>query len=225
MARMDQPIPEQFYRDARNFMVDCQIRPNNITDQRLLAAMRRLPREKFLPPALAPRAYFDEDVELGGGRLMIAPLALAQLVQLARPISGERALVIAAGTGYGAALVAACGAETWALEEDEALRAIAATALDAYEPRVHLAKGKLPEGLPGYAPFDLILLEGGVERLPAQFIAQLQVDGRMVTVLHEGGIGRAVIARPSPTGFAYRTVTDCRARLLASFRHQPDFVF
>ncbi len=225
MARMDQPIPEAFYREARNFMVDCQIRPNNITDQRLLAAMRRLPREKFLPPALASRAYFDEDIELGHGRLMMAPLAIAQLVQLARPLSGERALVIAAGTGYGAALVAACGAETWALEEDQALHALAVAALAVHEPRVHLATGLLAKGLPGYAPFDLILLEGGVDRLPAQFVAQLQVDGRMVTVLHERGLGRAVIARPSPTGFAYRAIADCRARLLAAFRHEADFVF
>jgi protein-L-isoaspartate(D-aspartate) O-methyltransferase len=225
MPRIDQPVPEQYYREARSLMVDCQVRPNNITDQRLLAAMRNLPREKFLPPALAWRAYHDEDVELPQGRVMIAPLAIAQLVQLARPLAGERALVIAAGTGYGAALVAACGAETWALEEDQSLRALAGSALGAYEPRVHLAAGPLTEGLPGYAPFDLILLEGGVERLPVQFAAQLQVDGRLVTVLHERGLGRAVIARPGPAGFAYRAVADCRARLLASFSRKPDFVF
>jgi protein-L-isoaspartate(D-aspartate) O-methyltransferase len=225
MSRIDRPVPEQFYREARNLMVDCQVRPSNITDQRLLTAMRGLPREKFLPPALAWRAYHDADVELPHGRVMITPLAIAQLVQLARPVAGERALVIGAGTGYGAALVAACGAETWALEEDDSLRAIAAAALASYEPRVHLAAGKLAEGLPGYAPFDLILLEGGVERLPTQCIAQLQVDGRLVTVLHERGIGRAVIARPGPAGFAYRSVADCHAPLLASFHHKPDFVF
>src|SRR6476619_4897977 len=105
------------FADARNHMVDRQIRPTKVTDPRIIAAMRRLPRERFLPPRLASLAYADEDVPLGEGRVLIEPAVIARLVQLAAIATGERALVVAAGTGYGAALLAACGARVTALED------------------------------------------------------------------------------------------------------------
>lgn len=225
MLAQDRRISDQFFSEARVWMVEGQVRPNNIRDPRLIAAMRLLPREQFLPPECAGRAYFDDEVKLAHGRAMPSPLTIARLVQIALPRVGERALVVGAGTGYGAALVAACGAETWALEEDDELRAIAARALAAHAPGVHLAAGKLTEGLPSEAPFDLILIEGCIVRLPTQFGRQLQVDGRLVTVLQERGLGRAVIAQPNTNGFAHRALADCRAPLLASFQPAPDFVF
>src|SRR5487761_533200 len=92
------------FADARARMVDSQVRPNKVTDPRILHAMRTLPRERFLPPALAPLAYSDDDVPLGGGRVMLAPMVIARLVQLLGLQPGERALVVAAGPGYGTAL-------------------------------------------------------------------------------------------------------------------------
>jgi protein-L-isoaspartate(D-aspartate) O-methyltransferase len=104
---MDRPITD--YTAARNLMVDGQVRPNKVYDPRIIAAMRRLPRERFVPPALAARAYADEDVNLGNGRALMEPMVIARLVQMAAVRPGERALVVASGTGYGAALLAACG--------------------------------------------------------------------------------------------------------------------
>src|SRR5271165_2368723 len=83
---------------ARALMVDGQIRPNKVTDPRILAAVGTLPRERFLPPHLAPLAYVDAGVELGGGRYLTEPLAIARLVQLAEPVAAERALLVGAGT-------------------------------------------------------------------------------------------------------------------------------
>ena len=120
-------------------MVDSQIRPNKVSDPRVLAAMRHIPRERFLPSRLAVLAYADEDVPLGNGRALMEPMVLARLVQLAAPTAGEKALVVAAGTGYGSALLAACGAQVTALEEDEALLAIAGPALADIAPAVALA--------------------------------------------------------------------------------------
>ena len=94
---MDRPILD--FAEARNRMVNSQIRPNKVTDPRIIAAMRRLPRELFLPSQLASRAYVDEDVPLGGGRYLIEPMVIARLVQLAAARAGERALVVAAGAG------------------------------------------------------------------------------------------------------------------------------
>jgi protein-L-isoaspartate(D-aspartate) O-methyltransferase len=225
MLAKDQRISDQFFSQARAYMVEGQVRPNNVTDPRLIAAMRLLPRERFLPPECAREAYFDTDVRLPNGRVMLSPLTMARLVQFALPRPGERALVVGAGTGYGAALVSACGAETWALEEDEGLRAIAAEALAAHAPNVHLAAGRLIEGLPGQAPFDLILIEGCVVRLPTQFARQLQVDGKLVTVLQERGLGRIVVAQPNTNGFAHRSMADSEAPLLPAFEPEPGFVF
>ncbi len=107
-------------------MVDSQIRPNKVNDPRILEAMRRLPRERFVPETAAAMAYVDEDVPLGNGRFLMEPMVIARLIQTTRPLPGEAALVVGAGTGYGAALLAACGARVTALEDDPALIAIAA---------------------------------------------------------------------------------------------------
>ncbi len=106
---------------ARDHMVDSQIRPNRIVDPRIIRAMRTLPRERFLPPELASQAYIDEDLPLPGGRTFMEPLVLARLIQLARVRNGERVLVVGAGAGYGAAVLAACGAAVTALESDAKL--------------------------------------------------------------------------------------------------------
>ena len=90
----------QAFAEARNRMVDSQIRPNKVTDPRIITAMRQLPRERFLPADLAPLAYADEDVPLGKGRVLLEPTVIARLVQLTSVVAGERALVVAAGTGY-----------------------------------------------------------------------------------------------------------------------------
>ena len=83
------------FAEARNRMVDSQVRPNRVIDPRITGAMRRLPRERFLPPGLASLAYADEDVPLGNGRVLMQPMAIARLVQLAAPMRGEQALVVA----------------------------------------------------------------------------------------------------------------------------------
>jgi protein-L-isoaspartate(D-aspartate) O-methyltransferase len=122
------------YADARKRMVDGQLRPNRVTDPRVLDAMRDLPREEFLPAAVRARAYSDEDVPLPGGRTMVEPMVIARLAQTAAVRPGDRALVVCAGTGYGAAVLARCGARVIAIETDTALAAIAGRALAATLP-------------------------------------------------------------------------------------------
>ncbi len=215
------------FTDARNRMVDSQIRPNKVTDPRILSAMRRLPREAFLPAALAPRAYADEDVPLGAGRVLMAPMALARLIQLAEPRAGERALVIAAGPGYGAAVLAACGARVTALEDDPALHDLAEAALVAHAPAVELLRAAPAAGWPSGAPYDLILIEGAVAALPDALAAQLRAaGGRLVTVRQvPGGVGQAVLAEPNAGRLQARPVFDCATAVLPAFRAVPGFVF
>jgi protein-L-isoaspartate(D-aspartate) O-methyltransferase len=225
---MDQPFFD--YAAARNNMVDSQVRPNKVTDPRLLDAMRTLPREQFVPPWLAALAYIDEDIPLGAGRVLTEPMVVARLVQLARGRPGERALVIGAGTGYGAALMAACGCDVTALEEDKALITIALRVLPRLAPTVRVVEGQLSAGLMQGAPWDIVLIEGAVGEIPSALAGQIGPGGRLVTVLAgSGGAGRAVLAEPTGTPEAprlrAREIFDCNTPLLPSLRPVPTFVF
>lgn len=224
----DGAAPEQDFVQARSHMVDGQVRPNKVSDPRILDAMRRLPRERFVPSALAQFAYIDEDVPLGRGRFLVEPMVIARLVQMLRAKPGQSALVVAAGTGYGAALLAACGARVTALEEDEALLAIAGAILPAAAPSVILVSGPLAAGWPGGTPYDCILIEGAVEEIPAVLGEQLRPGGRLATVLRQpGGSGRGVLAERSGQTTLLRAVPefDCNTPVLPALRPVAAFTF
>ena len=217
----------RLFAEARSRMVDGQVRPNKVTDPRIIAAMRQLPRERFVPPALAPLAYADEDVPLGEHRVLIAPAVIARLVQLTAVAPGERTLVVAAGTGYGAALLAACGARVTALEEAGSLQEIAHAALAELAPSVNLVAGPLSSGWPPGAPYDVILVEGAVREIPQAIGEQLrQQTGRLVTVYTgNGGVGQAVLAETSAAGLRTRPMFDCTTPVLPGLTQSPRFVF
>ena len=220
-------MSDDLLAEARNRMVDSQVRPNRVIDPRIINAMRRLPRERFLPSAQAPLAYIDEDIPLGRGRVLMEPMVLARLVQMARPQPGERVLVVAAGTGYGAAVLAACGAEVTALEEDEALLAIARRVLPEFAPRVALVQGPLAAGWSSGAPWDVIMVEGAVREIPPAIEGQVRTEsGRLVTVLRRPGVtGRAVLAEPSSIGLRAQPEFDCATPLLPPLEPTPAFTF
>ncbi len=216
---------------ARNLMVDGQVRPNKVYDPRVLLAMRTLPRERFLPPNLAPLAYADEDVPLGGGRFLMQPMVIARLLQAASVRAGERCLVVAAGSGYGAALLAACEAKVTAAEEDPALLALAREVLPSYAPGVTVVEAKLTEGYPAAAPYDLVLIEGAAEEFPAAIVQQLSPTGRLIgirSVARATGAGRscqAVVGERVGSGLSLQPLFDCGVPVLPGFNRVPGFVF
>jgi len=224
---MDVAAPIDPFADPRNRMVDSQIRPNKVTDPRILTAMRTIPRERFLPPALAPLAYADKDVPLGDGRVLMEPMLTARLIQLIAPVAGERALVVAAGVGYGAAVLAACGVRVIALEENDTLLAVARTALAAISPGVNLVTGKLAAGWPMDAPYDIVLIEGAVAAPPAAIVAQLrQETGRLVTVIRgAAGPGHAVRGEATQAGMQLRPEFDCATPPIPALLPAPAFTF
>ena len=213
------------YEDARRRMVDGQIRPNKVTDPRLLEAMRELPRERFLPPALRARAYIDEDVPLPGGRALMEPMVLARLVQLLAPRAGDRALVVGAGTGYGAAVLARMGAAVTALEEDAALAAIAREAFAACLPPAAI---RLEDRLPPLdgERFDTILVEGEVPAVPEEVSGLLAEGGRLSAVVGGGRRNStAVLGQRLGGAFTVTPVFDCAVAPLPAFAPPARFVF
>ena len=211
---------------ARTMMVDSQVRPNKVVDARIIAAMRTLPREDFLPASLAARAYADTDVPLGRGRVMPEPMVIARMIQLAGLCAGERVLVVGAGTGYGAAVMAACGAAVTALEDDAELLRLARPALARHAPSVDLVEGGLALGWAHAAPYDCVLIEGAVEALPEAIAAQVDPRGRLVMArTHGARMAQVVIGRPSGAGLSFVASFDCALETLACLRKPPAFVF
>jgi len=221
------PPAADLFAEARACMVNSQVRPNRVNDPRIIAAMRRIPRERFLPEAARHLAYVDEDVPLGNGRFLIEPMVFARMLQAAALRAQERVLVIAAGAGYGAAVLDACGGTVFALEEDPDLIRLAHAVLPAEAPGVTLVTGPLAAGCPNEGPFDLILIEGAVPEVPAALANQLTPHtGRLIGIV--GGAGRtahAIMGEKTPAGLRSYTLFDCGTPMLPSLRKAPAFEF
>ena len=212
---------------ARRNMIDSQLRPNRVTDARLLAAVGELPRERFLPEAMRAVAYSDEDVPLGNGRYLMEPMVLARLIQTLQTVPDDRALVIASGRGYGAALLARLAASVVAVESDPLLAAAAEqTAKELGIDGIRQTVGPLEEGArPG--PYDVILIEGAVQLVPQAIFDQLADGGRLTTVVAgpPGALGVAELFVKEGGAISRRALFDAGTPSLPGFAPPPRFTF
>ncbi len=218
---------QEFLSDARKRMVDSQLRPNKISDPRLIDAMRHLPRERFLPAGRTALAYADDNIPLGDGRVLMQPMVLARLAQASVPLGGETILVVGAGTGYSAALFAALGCVVTALEAPGPLADHAMTTLAAVAPGVRVVTGPLEAGWTAGAPYDIILIDGAVPEIPPAISDLLNnVTGRLITILDGGDrTGRAIRAEPTGAGLSVIALFDARCAMLPAFALKPGFAF
>jgi protein-L-isoaspartate(D-aspartate) O-methyltransferase len=211
---------------ARRHMVDGQIRIADVTNPSLIAAMSALPRELFVPQALAAQAYRDGDVPLGHDRVLLRPMVLAKLIQGADLRAGQRVLDVGCGTGYSSAVLAHMGAAVVALEENADLVCRAQSALAAAgAPQITLVTGPLAQGWVAGAPYDLILVNGAIEIVPDGLGAQLKPSGRLAAVFGRGPAAKAMIYRLVEGKLAGRPIFDAGAPLLPGFVAPPAFVF
>ena len=216
---------------ARLNMVESQVRPNGITDRRIIAAIETVPREFYVPENRRALAYMDEDVALEasdhseGPRALIEVMAFARMLQHAAIKSTDKVLVVGAETGYGAAVICQMAASVVALECDKVL---------AHRARAHLAdrsnvtmlEGPLAAGAPAQQPFDVILLEGRAEDVPQTLLDQLADDGRLVAVVGETDIAQACVYSRSGGTIAVRQVFDASVTALPGLKKKrPAFVF
>jgi len=217
------------YAEARRRMVDGQVKPNRVTDPRILRAMQEVPRELFVPPSLKVRALADEDLALGGGRVLLQPMVIAKLLQLAEPSPADRVLLLASGTGYGAALLAHMGCQVVAVEDDKALLDIAGPALAASElpaGAIRQEQGDPATGFPAGAPYDLILIEGAVPSVPPVLVEQLNEGGRLVAIRRAPGeVGTAILGRRVAGHLSIAQAFDMRGTLIPAFAPKTGFQF
>ncbi len=215
------------FATARLNMVESQSRTNKVTDPHLLDAFETTPRERFVPEPLRGIAYIDEDVALGGERFVMEPMVLARLLQAARPGPGDVALDLGCGSGYATAILSRLVATVVALEVDAALAAAANQTLEELEiDNAVVVEGRLAEGYPKQAPYNVILLNGAVSEVPLAIADQLAEGGRLVTVVSVGaGLGRATLMRRDSGVISSRILCDASVPVLPGFEAAPGFVF
>lgn len=213
--------------DARINMIEGQLRPNKVTDERVIDAFTRIRRERFVPLPLRALAYLDDDLPLGGGRYLMKPMVAARLLQAATVQPKDVALVVGAGVGYEAAVLSLLARSVVALEENAELARIGRSALvDHRIAAVSYVEAPLALGHRPRSPYDVILFGGAVAAVPPEIGGQLAEGGRLVVVLrpHEC-VGRATLIGRTGGVLASRAIFDAATPLLPGFAAKPGFVF
>ncbi len=206
-------------------MVDTQVRPADVTKFPIIEAMLHVRREDFVPPGRREAAYVGENLNIGGGRVMLDPRTLAKMLDGLDIQPGERILDLGAGYGYASAVLARLGGRVVGLEDDPTRAAAAVLALTADEAGdVVIETGSLAIGAPGHAPFDVILVEGAVEVVPEAILAQLAPEGRIAAIFAEGSLGTVRIGHESAGTVYWRSVFHAGAPVLPGFARNAAFV-
>ncbi len=213
-------MTEQNYEQMRRAMVASQLRTTAVNDPRVVAAMGKVARERFVPAAQASLAYLDKTLPIANGRGMASPMVVGRLLTEARVKPTDNALVIGAGSGYSAAVLAELVANVIALEQDKAL--VGNAPLPA---NVSGASGPLVKGWAKGAPYDLILFDGAVEQIPPAIIEQLADGGRIATPIVENSVTRLAIGRKAGFGFGLLSFADAEAPVLPGFAIEKGFSF
>jgi protein-L-isoaspartate(D-aspartate) O-methyltransferase len=216
----------------RKNMVESQVRPSDITDRRIIRAMLEIPREAYVPAGSEAIAYGDLDIKLGAGtksgpaRVLMMPRIFAKLVQLCAIEPHDDVLIVGAGMGYSAAIVAQLAKSVTALEEDETLAAHATKTLaDQGITQADVVTGPMADGLPAKAPFDVIIVEGAAAVVPQALLDQLGPNGRLAVISAAGPAGKATLWRRHTSGFDATEAFDASGIILPGFAKAPAFTF
>lgn len=211
---------------ARETMIDTQVRPNDVTDRRIHAALRAVPREHFLPKARHGLAYAEVEHETSPGRHIWRARDFAKLLEEAEIRPDDEVLDIASGSGYSAAVLSHLCRAVVGLEDDEALSEAASERLTALDiDNADVVRGELAEGLPSQAPFDVIIVNGSVETVPQQWIDQLKEGGRLAVIVREGRASHARIYVKARDVVSFNRVFDAAPPMLPGFKARATFAF
>lgn len=212
---------------ARFNMVECQVRTNRVSDPKVLAALKAVPREVFVSKPMRPFAYVDEDLDVGGGRFVIEPLVLARLLEAAGIKSSDVVLNIGDATGYSTAVLSRLAQTVVALESDPEWVARSSQSLTALNiDNAAVVGGPLLAGCVAQAPFDVIVLSGAVASVPQELRRQLADGGRLVGIVGSGPrLGKGVLVVRVGDTWGQRDLFDASTAALPVAPVKPAFVF
>lgn len=206
-------------------MIECQLKPCGVISPRVAAAFLAVPREQYVAPDRRGLAYIDAAQPIGEGRALLAPLSLGLLIEDAAVQANEHVLVVGAGSGYSTAVLAHLASSVVALESDPALAALARSNLRDFN-NVSVVEGPLDKGWADGAPYNVMLIDGAVERQPENLTAQLAEGGRMVSILIGADkVGRAARGVRRSGLVAMEPFAEAAGPLLPSFGTVPQFRF
>ena len=205
-------------------MVDTQIRPSDVTKFPIIDAFLAVPREKFVPDGKREAAYIGENFQIGQSRIILEPRTLAKLLDALDIHNDELVLDIGSGLGYSSAIISLIAEVVIAVEEDTSLASEAEEILSEIgADSVVVEVNKLEEGAPEHGPYDVIMIQGGVEEIPGSILEQLKNGGRVGAIFMEEGLGTAKIGFKLNDKINWRYSFNAAAPVLPGFFKQKDF--
>ncbi len=214
----------QDYAVAREYMVDCQVRPSDVTRYGIVEAMLAVPRERFVPPSKRPVAYAGESVELSKNRWLLDPRVFAKMVDSAEIEPGDDVLDIGCGMGYSSAVLSRLCRSVIAVESDEGMAKSAEETLSSLGcDNVAVLTGPLEAGADSEKPFDVILVQGGIGDVPQALFDQLSEGGRLVAIWMDNSFGQVKVSTKSDMAISHRWIFDAAAPVLSGFSKQVAF--
>jgi protein-L-isoaspartate(D-aspartate) O-methyltransferase len=217
------------FAQARRMMVDTQVMTSGVTDRRLLNAMSSIPREMFVPESRRELAYIDAPHKLltdSGVRYVAPPAPFAKLVQLADVEHQSSVLDVGCTTGYSAAVLGHLAARVVAVENDGGLAAAARENLQKLGlSNVEVVSGPLLEGAADKGPYDVIVVEGAIDRPPESLFQQLRPGGNLVCLLRSGPAATAYLYTRSATDIAGTPSFNTTLPPLLAAKREDAFVF
>ena len=212
------------FEARRRMMVDTQVRPSDVTEFPIIDSMLTVPREAFVPRDKVEAAYASEHVELGSGRVLLDARLFAKILDALDLTNDDLVLDIGTGLGYSSAVIARIAEAVVAVEDSES-NADEAEALLAehHADNVVLHRGALTEGAAEHGPYDAILIEGGVEEVPAGILDQLKEGGRIAVIFIEDALGTVKIGHKIDGDMNWRYAFNGEAPVIAGFERAREF--
>lgn len=212
---------------ARFNMIEQQIRPWDVLDAEVLELLHVVKRENFVPEAHKALAFADTEIPLPGGSAMLAPKVEARMLQDLALKSHESVLHIGTGTGYMAALLSHKARHVTTVEISPEMKAVAEKNLAAAGiSNVTVELGNGAQGWAQGAPYDVIVVSGGLPVLPEAFLSQLKVGGRLIAIVGEAPAMKAqLVTRTGEAGYDTRTLFETNVNLLKDAVTPSQFKF
>lgn len=212
------------FAKRRTMMVDTQVRPSDVTKFPIIDAMLAVPREEFVPSSLREAAYIGENLTLGDGRVLLEPRTLAKMLDAVDITGSEMVLDVGCAYGYSSAVIARMAEAVVALEEDPNMAREAAELLSANSvDNAVFEQGPLTDGAAEHAPFDVMILQGGIQTLPEALVAQLKEGGRICALFMDGQLGEVKVGYKLEGQISWRRDFNASAPVLPGFEKQAAF--